>query len=253
MSEPIFTSNNKYPKPERRPGRIDIFPADYDAAIEDQGVRVRIVPAVLCPNRTSLEDTNHVLDCPVCNGDEVVNLESECEESWAYIQGIKLDKNFQAQGIFDMKDAMITVQSHVKLYYWYKVEIVDFPSTYNQLLKRGAGDLDKLRYMPACDLAFDQWLLVDRIGQTYEKNVDYKTDEQNIRWLGVKRPAAGTLYSFSYPIRPIFRVLELLHENRYYYFGNKREFKQGVFLPQQAVVRWDYLAKRSGSAELAAP
>jgi hypothetical protein len=241
-----FSSSNSYPKRLAKPGRVDLIPKEFDNLIEDQGIRVRIIPAVLCPNRTSLHDTNHTLDCPICYGDEVIDLRDQCVEDWAYVQSIHLNKNMEVQGIWDVKDAQITVRAGVRLYYFYKIEIVDFSSVFNQIIKRGAGDTDRTRYNPApnCDTPY---YCVDKAGVRYELNTHYKIEDNKLRWLTPVRPAANTLYSLSYPVLPTFRVIEMLHENRYYYRAFKMAEKKPVQLPQQAVIRLDYLAKNSGS------
>ena len=239
-------STNSYPKRVAKPGRVDLMPEEFNNLIEDQGIMVRIIPAVLCPNRTGLYDTNHKLDCPLCFGDEVIDIRCKAIEDWAYVQGIKLDKNFEVQGVWDVKDAQITVRAGVRLYYAYKIEIIDFSSVFNQLLNRGIGDTDRVRYNPApdCDTPY---YLVDSAGINYELNIDYKISDYQIRWLGINRPATGKLYSFTYPVLPTFRVVELIHENRYYYKAFRQSKKTPVQLPQQAIIKLDFLSKGSGS------
>jgi hypothetical protein len=230
-----------------KPGRVDLVPEEFEALIEDQGTLVRITPSILCPNRTSLEDTNHVLDCPICFGTEVVDLDDKCIEDWAFIQGIDFEKMLNVQGIYDQKDARITVKQGIRLYYWYKIEVIDFASVYNQLLKRGGGERDRLRYKPTgnCDTPY---YCIAKDGTQFTLNEDYKiVDDRYIKWISAKRPLAGELYSFVYPILPTFRVMEMMHENRYYYTGFKQKVKTPVNLPQQAHIRWDYAAKRSGT------
>jgi hypothetical protein len=240
-------SANVRPKRENsKPGRVDFNTAEFDNAIEDQGSFVRITPAVLCPNRTSLHDTNHQLGCPICNDDGVVDLHDKAVEEWALITSLKLTKQFEVPGIFDLKDAQITVKPHVKLYYFYKVEVLDFGSVFNQLIKRGVGENDKLRYrpFPTEDIPY---YLVDATGVKYEKGTDYEVEDQKVKWLSAHRPGPSKLYSISYPVNPTFRILELLHDNRYYYRSFKLQNKVPVQLPQQAVMRLDYISKGSGS------
>jgi hypothetical protein len=227
-----------------KPGRVDLIPEEFEAIIEDQGTLVRITPAVLCPNRTDLTDTNHVLDCPLCFGSEVIDLDESCIETWAFIQGINIDKKFNVQGIFDMKDAQMTVPQDVRLYYWYKIEVIDFASVFNQVIKRSAKTKDRLRYKPTgnCDTPY---FCVGNDGKRYVLNSDYRVVGQEIEWLK-NEPVVGSLYSFTYPILPTFRVLEMMHENRYYYTSFKQKEKTPVNLPQQAHIRWDYVAKKSG-------
>ena len=83
------SSPNRYPKIKTKPGRVDLIPEEIDALIDAQGVTLRIIPSILCPNRTDLGGTNHALDCQVCNGDEAVDLENKCVETFGVIQGIE--------------------------------------------------------------------------------------------------------------------------------------------------------------------
>lgn len=241
-------SANRYSKVLSKPARVDLVPEEFEGLIEAQGTYVRITPSMLCPNKTSLEDTNHNLDCPICLGDEVVDLCDQSVEDWAIIQSINLDKKFDVRGLFDMKDAQLTVRQGVRLFYWYKIEVVDFSSVFNQLIKReNGGDFDRARYKPApsCDTPI---YCLDSENNRYYVNQDFRFDgDRRIRWLGLKRPETGSLYSLTYPILPTFRVIEMMHENRYYYTSFRKETKTPVNLPQQALIRWDYIAKGSGA------
>lgn len=240
-------SPRTYPKRAgAKPGRVDLVPQEFEALLDDQGSRVKITPTMLCPNRTEIEDTNHVLDCPLCFGDEAIDLEKDSFETWAFIQGIDLNKEMQVQGVFDIKDAKITVKQGVRLYYWYKVEVLDFASVFNQVIKRGAGNEDILRYCPA-DVCDTPHFLMDSDGKRYDINEDYQINHRKLKWLKAARPSEGSLYSVTYPVLPTFRVIEFLHENRYYYTSFKKKEKTPVQLPQQALLRWDYIAKKSGS------
>jgi hypothetical protein len=247
-----------------KPARVDLKPEEFENLIEDQGIYVRLTPAILCPNRTELGDTNHVLDCPLCFGDQVIESPEHAIETWAFIQGIKSQKDLQVAGIYDIKDATITTKQAVKMYYWYKIEVLDFSAVYNQLLKRGTGtNQDRLRYAPAkqgaapLTVAGDEvlevsapdvpYICIDSAGKRYERQKHYKIVDRQLQWLTNNKPASGTLYSLIYPVLPTFRVLELVHEHRYYYVSFKRTSKVPVHLPQQAVIRWDYLARGSGN------
>lgn len=246
MSGPVVpASHGTFAKPAGL--RAEFIPEDFDKLVDAQGTRVRITPALLCPNRTSKFDTNHALDCPLCSGEGRVDLEDQCFEDWAVIQSIKLEKQFLVQGIFDMKDAQITTRQAVRLYYFYKIEVLDFASVYNEEVVRSAqGDFDKIRYNTAasCDTPH---FCIDKNGVRYIKDVDYRFDgDKRIRWNTLSRPPVESLFSITYPILPTFRVLEILHENRYYYSGYKSPVKVPVNLPQQALIRWDYMAKGSG-------
>jgi len=244
------SSINRYPKRKgSKPGRVDLIPQEIDNLLDDQGIKLKIIPSLLCPNRDRLGSTNHALDCQVCNGDEAVDVESACYETFGVIQSIRHEKKLEVQGIWDEKDAVLTLQSPDRIYFWYKVVVVDFASIYNELVKRDDDDTDKLRYIPnrSCDTPFH---LVGSDGEVYKAGVDFRvSQEQYIRWLGAKRPTTNSLYTVSYPVFPTFRVLETLHENRFYNITSKLKERVPVNLPQQAVIRWDYLASRSGNRE----
>jgi hypothetical protein len=261
-------STNVRPKRSgSKPARVDLKPEEFENLIEDQGIYVRLTPSILCPNRTDLGDANHVLDCPLCFGDQVIDVPEQAEETWGFIQGIKSQKDLMNQvgaGIYDIKDATITTKQAVKMYYWYKIEVLDFAAVYNQLLKRGTGtNVDRTRYAPAkpgatvLSVPTDDvlqstapdvnYICIDSAGKRYQLGKHYTVKDRNLTWLTANKPASGTLYSLIYPVLPTFRVLELLHEHRYYYVSFKRLDKIPVHLPQQAVIRWDYLAKTSGN------
>jgi len=250
MSEFQPASPNRYPKRKGKPGRVDLDVSELDNLIDDQGIRLRIVPSILCPNRDTLEGTNHHLDCTVCNGDEAVDVVDECFETFGAIQSIRHEKKLEVQGIWDEKDATLTLQSKDRIYFWYKVIVLDFASIYNELIKKDDDDTDKLRYPPnrSCDTPYH---LIDSENKSYRKGVDYRIiNETFLKWLTSNRPKVGTLYSICYPVFPTFRVLETLHENRFYNVTSKEKERVPVNLPQQAVIRWDYLANRSGNRQI---
>lgn len=229
------------------PGRIDFKPKDFNDLIEDQGCRVRITPSVVCPRRTTdtIEDVGHDLNCPLCNGRQVVDLSSQAIEVWAFIQGIKLDKNFAQQSMFDIKDATITVGASTRISYWFKIEVIDFASFFNEIVKRGKLTTDKLRYPVTEPYDGHYYSLIDGDGHFYVKDTDYTLAGDTLTWKTSHRPKSDRPYSFLYPVLPTFRVMELLHANRYYYTSYKAPVKTPVQLPQEAHIRWDYMAGRS--------
>jgi hypothetical protein len=240
-------SSNRRPKPQRKPGRVDLLPDEFQNLIEDQGVKVRITPSGLCPNRATLNGTDHEIGCQVCFGSQVIDFDDDCQEVWAYIQSVVQDKQFNVQGIWDTKDAKMTVQSDFRIYYWYKVEILDFASVFNELIERDTDDTDRLRYFSPTDTEHE-YILIDKAGKQYSKGTDFKIIEnRKVKWLTANRPIG--IYSIVYPILPTFRVLETIHDNRYYYVSAKKKTKIPCNLPQQSVIRWDYLANKSGTRE----
>ena len=239
------------PKPtNRHPGRVSLILKEFNNAIEDHGCFVRVTPSVVCPRRTGgdidIDSTNHDLNCPICNNG-IIDLHSLAVETWGLITGISLDKTYTEQSRFDVKDAMFTVLSGVRLSYFYKIEVLDFGSQFNQLVKKVSDDFDRLRYPPADPEDGSQFAVMDGDGTIYERDVDYVIEGRGIRWLGLNRPPVGKLFTILYPVLPTFRVMEMLHENRYYYDSHKIALKEAQQFPQQAHIRWDFMATGAGS------
>lgn len=246
-------AKNTYPKRSPPPTRVDLDPAEFNAAIDDFGTVIRITPTMVCPRRSGTEieksDVNHDLNCPLCNGTVLVDLD---EKSWtvsAFMQAIKLDRVFDQGGRFDIKDALVTFKSTDRVSYWYRLELIDFQSVFNEVVMRRSDDTDKLRYAGLEPQDGTYYLLVDSEGVRYTRDTDYTVAGNVLTWIGAK-PESGKLYTFIYPIVPTFRVLELLHETRHYYNGFRSPVKTPVQLPQQAHVRWDYLAKRGADVPI---
>ena len=244
-------AQNTYSKRTPPPPRVDLVTKEFDDLIEDQGVRVRITPSILCPSRSGLSedtsDVNHKLNCEVCDGSQIVDLDDDSYDDWVFIQGVRIEKQLNMQEIFDMKDAFMTSRGSARLGYWFKIEILDFGSQFNELVLRGTGDVDRVRYPEADPMDGSFFAMIGGDGSRYVRDVDYSVDGRDLTWLTPNRPASSTLYSYFYPVLPTFRILEFMHENRYYYDGFKRPDKIPVQLPQQCHIRWDFMAKRQGS------
>jgi hypothetical protein len=234
-----------------KPGRVDLIPENFDNLVEDQGCRARITPSVVCPRRsgdfTEVGDSNHDLNCPLCFGSLIVDLDALAIEDWVFIQGMKIDKNFDPNSRFDIKDAFMSVRHSVRIGYWFKVEVIDFGTLFNQVVLRGVGNTDTLRYPTKDPFDGSFFAVVDHDGTTFAKDTDYTVTGRTLTWLTGNRPNAEKLYSIIYPVIPTYRVLELVHDNRFYYTGFKSPVKTPVQLPQQAHIRWDYLVSKGGS------
>jgi hypothetical protein len=214
--------------------------------LDNQGCNVRITPSVICPRRSGDQNdeagVNHPMDCPLCDGNQVFDLSTKAFYTWAFVQGLKLEPHMDASR-YDTKDAQMTTQSDVKVHYWYKVEIVDHTSQFNQMIKRGTSTTDVLRYAPIDIEDGGVYCLVDAEGKLYEINVDYTISAKTLTWITTRKPDVETIYSFIYPVLPTFRIIDLMHENRYYYNSDKLPTRQPVNLPQQSHLRWDYMAR----------
>lgn len=234
-----------YDKPVTKPGRVSLRVKDFGDLLDNQGTNVRITPSIICPNRSGIQNdetsVNHPMDCPICNGNQILDVDSLAFNTWAFIAGIKIETQID-QNRFDVKDALMTTKGEVKVHYWYKVEVVDHTAQFNQLIKR-SGVTDTLRYEPKDVSDGAIYCLIDSKGEAYTKDTHYSLDGNKLTWLSSVRPEIESIYSFMYPVLPTFRVIDLMHENRYYYNSEKLAKKVPVNLPQQSHIRWDYMAK----------
>ena len=96
---------NTRPKRTGHPTPVKFDVGEFAQVIEDQGVFVKITPAMLCPNKDEVFSTNHELECTVCNGNEAVDIASQSIEEWAFIQAVDLKLDWRKEGILDIKDA----------------------------------------------------------------------------------------------------------------------------------------------------
>lgn len=246
------TSNIRDKRSPSHPSRIDLKYQEIDFLVEDQGVYVKITPAMMCPNRTAITDTNHPAQCTVCSGNAALDLPQHAVLDWGLFQAIDYELMFNVPGVFDLKDAKLTIKgtAPVKLDYWYKIEVQDHTSVFNELVRRNTTGTDKLRY--AGQQALEKTActyLVDHAGVEWVYGTDFTISGQTLTWGAGKGPAGGTVYSIQYPILPTFRVIQLLHGDRYYYTSFKQPMRTPVDLPQQAAIRWDYLAAQGGVNE----
>jgi len=238
-----MTRNIREPS-AKKPKRVGLIPQDFDTLVEHQGVYTRITPVLVCPNKDSKYGTNHDLDCPLCRGKQFIDIDEKSFCEWVFMQSIKVEKQLDVQGIWDVKDCRVSTKATTRLYYQYKVEMLDFESIFNELVERkSTGDVDLLRYDAVRSCSTD-FIVVDKNRKFYEVDKDYRVDDKNLTWIGDKPTG---LYSISYPVHPTFRIIELINENRNYYDVVKGQ-KIPIDLPQQAVMRLDYMLE-NGSLE----
>lgn len=244
-------NRNKRPTP---PPKLSLTPDEFARLVDDHGVFVKVTPSVVCPRRSGrrveLTDTNHDLNCPLCQGVLAIDLDSKAFDTWAFIQGIEIEKIIESNGIFDVKDCMASFQPGVRPHYWYKIEVLDFAAQFNEVVQRGTGDVDRLRYPPV-DFEDDGNIFACVDGsetlKEFVKDTDYSVNGNELTWLTANKPDSGRLYSLLYPVLPTFRVLELPHETRHYYNTKRKAEKEPVQMPVQAHIRWDFMARGQGS------
>ena len=216
---------------------VDFRPNDFDVMIEKQGVRVRVYKTLLCPNYKRIDSNEHQLNCPICFGKNFID--KDPIESWATINNQSDLKKFEVTGTYDDETVAATFKREVELFYFAKVELLDFTTIHNELIQRQEGEVDRLKYASS-KVTF----LIDSHGVEYLQGSNFELDTNgDIKWTGTK-PVKGTIYSVYYDYPVTFRTVNAQHINRFVQVGNKTPNRQAVQMPQQWSLKKDLLILR---------
>lgn len=217
----------------------ELTPSQLNQLIEDQGVRARIYRTLLCPNRKSIDSAEHDINCSICKT-KVGFIDIDPVESFVYIGSQDLTKQFNPEGVWDEQGAVMTFPSGVEVFYYAKVELIDFTTPMIELIQRQHGDTDRVKYP-----AYSYNVVIDSAGVRYYQDTDFKADiNSDIIWLTANRPAYSTVYAVHYNYPVTFRALNAIHINRFGQLSHNRPTKEPIELPQQWMVKRDYLIER---------
>lgn len=235
--------NNKIP----RKGfdlRVNLNPEDFDKLIETHGVRINAYKTVLCPNVKKVDTMEHEIDCTLCNGNLFVDRYPT--EGYVFLQSQKIEKMFNVEGVFDDQMVLGSFVRGLYLQYFAKIELLDFTTTFYEIIQRQIGNIDRLKYK-----ALLVNYILDKNGIEYQQDKDFiiTTDTKDIQWLSGNRPAQNVTYSIHYEYLLTFRVLRALHVNRFSQFGTSASTTvDPVEHSQQWVMKRDYLITKEDIA-----
>jgi hypothetical protein len=232
---------------------VQINPAEFNALIASHGVRILHEKITLCPNYRGDFDSNvHVLECPVCNGSNFIHFDPV--EMWGLFQQNELVDNFFTQGWWERGTALLTVPTYTEegpeypiyINYFDRITLLDFEERFYELVHKSEGDTDKLRF---------QATSVNFLRTTYKEykyHKDFELDQNgNILWISPNRPTydltqdVGELFTISYLRKPVYRVVELLHEGRYAQYSFKKPYTETMRYPQRALIKKDFLVQNT--------
>lgn len=221
-------------------------PVSFNQLIATHGIRVSIEKTTACPNYIGdVGDLHHDVNCTFCENGYVHFDPIEC---WVVFQQNQLVKSFLREGLFDPGQALLSIPSktdagqEIIVSYFDRVTLLDQKERFYQRMNKSQGDLDVLRYQ-----ALEILHLIDATGHVYQVNNEFELDEYgNIHWLpGKQRPqwysdkGVGEIFTVSYLFRPVYRILDLLHEGRYSQI-RVPEGRQPVSFPQLVLIKKDY-------------
>ncbi len=249
------------PKPLWNP---EFDPEGFDELIRNRGLRWKHERAAFCPNVRDIDSLLHDANCKECDNGFIYY---GCKTVLGIFSNNKLEKMYEIQGSWDIGEAVVTFTSYQPdaagnpgkgemndFQFNDKVTCLDYTFTWTQLIEHNPIGLDRLRYE-----AVDIELIRDR-NRVYAKNVDYIIESGQVRWISGNRPthqlsiARGGIYTIVYSANPIFYVTQILHEIRATKGVPRGEdVVTAIRLPQQCVIRRDYLPKRNDGSNSPAP
>ena len=186
--------------------------ARLDQVIKDLGVRVCLYKSTLCPNITSLESIDHDPNCTICNNNMI---DFDGRETIALFQQQDLIEQYKLQGTFSMDEILVTFLSGETLHHYSRMELLDFPEDFFELIQRQIGaSIDILKYKACNVLGCFSSSSGNRID--YHYGTDFELDPNgNIKWIGTHKPADKAIYSIYYKYLPVFRAIKAVHRDRY--------------------------------------
>ena len=212
-----YNAKNAY----RNNPEVHLDPVAFNQAINNHGIRVSIEKTVSCPNYIgNIDDLHHDVNCTLCENGVVHFDKIEC---WALFQQNSLIKAYFTHGMFDPTQALLSFPTMddngvpIIVYHYDRIILLDLQERFYELINKSNGPVDNLRYQ-----ALDVYYVIGRDGTVYQKGSHFRINEDgNIEWIdGKPRPkwsvqeGIGEPFSVSYISRPVYRVMDHLHESR---------------------------------------
>lgn len=224
----------------------------YDQLIENRGIRFVHQKAIPCPNMKSLDANNHHPNCDICDGNNFYYYDDR--EIWGIFYSNSLEKMYEAQGVWETGNAVVTFPAvypdgiEADFNTFDRLFVPDFEVRLWQLIEYRPSSDDKqpLRY-PITAQGVHIMTSADSAGnlKMYTEGTDFNIDAGSIEW--IIKPNydedndRGEVISIAYYANPVYNVVQLLHEMRVTQQLNSAKEKIAIRLPQQVVVKRDFL------------
>lgn len=244
-------------KPSQMPVNIQdvsLNKQSFDQLLQNRGIRFIHKKAVPCVNMISLDDNSHNPNCTICNGNGQYYYEER--EVYGVFTSNSLQKNFEQQGFWEIGTAVVTVPTEYadgtqcELGMYDQLVIPDYTVRMYELKEYypTTNSQQQLRY-PINTFEFMSSVESGTL-TTYVKDTDFTIVDGNIQWVSGQTPGydatlqRGSVYNVVYYSNPVYVVLNHMRELRVsqQLVGG---VKTAVRLPQQVLVRRDFLANPS--------
>jgi hypothetical protein len=243
-SRPKLPPNNVDFNPLRQPLNISV--KDLNSLIYNQGVKIKLYKTIPCPNRKSVDSGEHQINCPVCKNIELLDVDPV--ETYALVEAPSSQMQWDTdnvRGVWIEQNSQITFLSHTEVFYFTKIELMDYTMLFYEVIPRQEGLVDVLKY-PVLSVN----VLVDQNGVRYYQGNDFEIVSQNLQWKmdsTARRPATGLIYSIHYNTYVTFRALYSNRASRFGTDGFKKPVIENVEYNQSWICRRDYLISRTDS------
>lgn len=219
-------------------GKVNFNPKKFNQLLEDNGIRLRHYKTAICPNSRDINAESHDINCTLCDNGVIFH---SSQDFVGIFTTAKLDKIFKVEGKWISGSAMLTAPSSIRFDYFDAVDVIDGISTHSELIKKSDNNIDKTRYKMKKIL-----FLKDADGVEYACNTDFEISMDGyIKWARDNRPQIGKVFTIAYEYTPRYRVIEHMHSIRNMLLDDKLDERVPENLPQQVLVRIDYLVDNS--------
>ncbi|AYP68582.1 hypothetical protein EalM132_00070 [Exiguobacterium phage vB_EalM-132] len=210
--------------------RADFKPEAFDTLVLQKGYRVLWEQGTFCScyQESGQPDYN----CPVCSGKGYIYVNPT--EIRVLVTSINGHKEQNKLGLHEAGSAYLTPTSKDNVGYRDRFLFMDFTMKYSEVLERGAGDTDRLRY-EAIDVIYSH-----KLGEPLLRGVHYELVNRNraIQWKPDAPIYEGEKYGILYNTRPVYIAINPVHELRGTYTKYKgRGEELFVKLPNQYQIK----------------
>ena len=229
--------------------------ASFDQLLNQRGVRMIHHKAIPCFNIRSTDFNAHDPECCFCDNSGIIYYDKK--EIWGTFTGNSIEKTFEAHGVWEVGSAVVTLPTtypdgtQADFNTYDKLELPDFTVRLWQqkMYEPTPGNIQDLLYaVEKIDYASS---ITDGVQKFYTEGVDFNVNANgDIVWVDGRQPSysqalqRGEVVGWAYYAKPIYVVLQSLRELRITQEMVNGQ-KQARRLPQQVLVKRDYLALKS--------
>lgn len=256
------SNGSSYPvSPTSTPSPLPMFIPDpsikgvsFDQLLQNRGVRFVHRKSTPCPNIETVFDNSHNPNCPLCEDGILFYIEKEI---WGVFYSNSLEKNFEYQGLWEIGSAVVTLPTEypdgtpAEFNTYDQLVIPDFSVRMWELkeYRPTYNNQQEFRY-PIQSTEYVASAVNDAL-VVYQQGVNFNIVNGNIEWITGQTPSfnvsenKGDVYVVQYYANPVYNVLQHLRELRITQELNLQGQKVAKRLPQQVLVRRDFLNNKS--------